>query len=353
MLCAPVLSPGLASADATADFTQGDPELESIGSIAFGPDGVLFVGDSRAGQIVALATDGEPGSGALDLEGIDQKIAGLLGTTPEDVRIHDLAVHPETHTAYLSVSRGQGDDETPLLLRVHPGGAIDELSLTEARFSKVILPGLPDPAAQHRGRSLRELAITDIAYLAGKVYVAGLSNEEFASKLRVVPFPFGGVDSGTSVEIYHGSHGAWETRSPIRTFVPYEVASDMHILAAYTCTPLVTFPVDAISTGAKIQGTTVAELGNRNRPLDMVVYQKNGRDFLLMANSSRGVMKIDPNGIEKAEAIDAPVDDKAGLGYERIAHLDGVHQLDRLDDEHALVLMEQNGSIDLKTIPLP
>jgi hypothetical protein len=27
-----------------------------------------------------------------------------------------------------------------------------------------------------------------------------------------------------------------------------------------------------------VMGTTIAELGNRNRPLDMIVYQKNGRN---------------------------------------------------------------------------
>ena len=36
----------------------------------------------------------------------------------------------------------------------------------------------------------------------GRLYVAGLSNEEFSSKLRSVSYPFNTVDSGASVEIY-------------------------------------------------------------------------------------------------------------------------------------------------------
>jgi hypothetical protein len=36
-------------------------------------------------------------------------------------------------------------------------------------------------------------------------------------------------------------------------------------------------------------GTTIAELGNRNRPTDMIVYRKGGKDYLLIANTSRGV----------------------------------------------------------------
>ena len=39
--------------------------------------------------------------------------------------------------------------------------------------------------------NLRADTITDIAYDDGKLYVAGLSNEEFSSALRIVPFPFG------------------------------------------------------------------------------------------------------------------------------------------------------------------
>ena len=57
-------------------------------------------------------------------------------------------------------------------------------------------------------------SITDIAYINGQVYVAGLSNEEFASNLRAIQYPFEKVSPGSSIEIYHGAHGAFETRSP-------------------------------------------------------------------------------------------------------------------------------------------
>ena len=51
------------------------------------------------------------------------------------------------------------------------------------------------------------------------------------------------------------------------------------MLAAYTCTPLVKLPVSELKAGAHVKGTTIAELGNRNRPLDMIVYQKDGKDL--------------------------------------------------------------------------
>jgi len=59
----------------------------------------------------------------------------------------------------------------------------------------------------------------------------------------------------------------------------------------------VTSFVTRLKPGAKVKGKTVAELGNRNRPIDMIVYQKGGKDYLLLANSSRGVMKINADEI--------------------------------------------------------
>ena len=61
-----------------------------------------------------------------------------------------------------------------------------------------------------------------------------------------------------------------------------------------------------LKPGAKVMGTTIAELGNGNRPIDMVVYNKDGRDFLLMSNNSRGVMKIPTEQFGSATAITAP-----------------------------------------------
>jgi hypothetical protein len=187
----------------------------------------------------------------------------------------------------------------------------------------------------------------------GRLYVAGLSNEEFASKLRSMPYPFASVDRGTSVEIYHGSHGQFETRSPVYTFVPYRIDNAPHLIAGYLCTPLVKFPVSSLKPGEKIMGTTIAELGAGNRPIDMIMYKKNGRDFLLMSNTRRGVMKIATDQFGSAPAITAPVADKGGVGYETVAAMTGVEQLDLLDDTRSLVLARANGALNLNAVLLP
>ena len=75
------------------------------------------------------------------------------------------------------------------------------------------------------------------------------------------------------MEIFHGNHGALETRSPVYTFIPYTIDNKPHVIASYTCTPLVPFSLDSLN-GSKVVGTTIAELGTGNRPLDMIRLQE-------------------------------------------------------------------------------
>jgi hypothetical protein len=264
-----------------------------------------------------------------------------------------MVVNPVSKKVYLSVSRGRGPDAIPVILRADTSGKITELSLDNVKHSMVGLPDPPATAAKDaRGQSRRMETITDLAYVDGKVIVAGLSNEEFSSNLRSIPFPFQQAEKGASIEIYHGSHGRFETNSPVRTFVAYKIDSQPYILAAYTCTPLVKIPVSDLKPGMKVKGTTIAELGNHNRPLDMIVYRKSGHDYILMANSSRGVMKLPADQLDRFEAITAQTEIR-GVPYETIAGLKGVQQLDKFDDANALILSDENGSLDLRTIPLP
>lgn len=100
-----------------------------------------------------------------------------------------------------------------------------------------------------------------IAFVNGNILIAGLSNQEFASDLRSIPFSFKGEPTSTGIKMYHGSHGRYETQSPVRTFVPFAIGQEHFILAAYTCTPLVEIPVSELKPGAKVEGTTIAELG--------------------------------------------------------------------------------------------
>jgi hypothetical protein len=353
-LAAPVVHAGL-----TTGMKEGKPDFKAMNQLAFGPEGVLFIADTKAAAVYAVATgDTTPAkdSATIKAEGINQKIAALVGTSADEIVIEDLAVNPISRQAYLAVSRGKGPDAIPLLVRVKADGQPELVAMDKVTFSRAELPDPAAdvaPAAGTRGQNRRLEAITDIAYANGKLLVAGLSNEEFASTLRAIPVPFTTVDRGTSVEIYHGAHGAFETRSPVRTFVPYKIGNEDHLLAAYTCTPLVQFALSELKPGAKIQGKTIAEFGAGNRPLDIIVYQKDGKDYLLLANSARGVMKVAAEQITGAAPITAKVANTEGLAFEKIDWA-GVVQLDRLDNRHAVVVRTgANRMMNLETLALP
>ncbi len=330
------------------------PTLTSIGPLAFGPDGVLFTADRQAATIYALNL-GTQGSGAsagtADVAAISGKIAAMLGTAASEISINDLAVHPSSGNSFLAVTRGQGTNAAPALLRVDGAGTVSVVALDNVAYTSV---SMPNPAAGTTGRGGRTQSVTDMALSNGRLIVSGLSNEEFASKLWSVPYPFAAADRGASVEIYHGNHGQLETRSPVMAFLPMAVNGQPHVIASYTCTPLVRFPVSSLKTGEKVVGTTIAEFGAGNQPLDMIQYQKNGQSFLLMSNSRHGVLKIPTADFGSAKGITERVGGTAGVPYEKIASMTGVEQLDKLDANRSIVIATTaTGDRNLTAVALP
>jgi hypothetical protein len=339
------LADSLSAAPLTDSLTKGTPELKSAGALTFGPEGILFVADPTGGSIFAIETgDAKAAAAPIKVEGLKDKLASLLGTEAKALLVNDMAVNPQSGKAYLSISRGTGPDAKPAIVRIDSKGAPELFDLKDVKFASVKLP--------NTGRAN---AITDLAYGDGKVVVAGMSSEEFASTLRIVAFPFKEADKGTGVEIYHGAHGKFETASPVRTLTLYDVKGETNVLGAYQCTPLVRFPISDLKPGQKIKGTTIAELGNGNAPLDMVVYEKDGKNFILIANNRRGVMKVTTDNIATQEGIVKKVAGTEGLKYETISSLKDVKQLDRLDKTQALVLIEPaaGGAMRLETVELP
>lgn len=349
-----ISTPVMAASPLKSAFSVGTPDVKSMGTMTFGPEGVLLIGDSQSGAVFAIEmVDEEPARDAesIEVQGIDAKIAAMLGTTTEDIQILDMAVNPSSQNVYLSVSRAGVD----LLLRVNRAGEITEVTLRNVNYaSKALRSPVSMDAKSSRGQSLRGEAITDLVYSDGAIYVAGLSNEEFASTLRTMSFPFDETEAATSIEIYHAAHQQYETHAPIRTLTAYTLNQAPHVLASYTCTPLVTFPVEKLENGIHLMGKTVAEFGSGNRPLDMIVYQNDGRDYILLANSNRALMKVDPRDIETSDAITTPVTERfgtAGTPFIAINQV-GVQQIDNLNGEYVLAVQRMsNGSLDLRSMP--
>jgi hypothetical protein len=344
------LAAPLPAASLTDGLKEGTVELKSAGPLAFGPEGVLFIGDPAGAAVYAVATgDTKSGSGDIQVAKVDEKIAARLGTQAAEMGIADLAINPVSGNAYLSVRRGRGPDAPAVIVRVGRDGNVEEVGLKGVKCAKAEIASAPD----EKDKGKRTQSITGLRFVKDKVIVAGLSNEEFASTLRVIPFPFTEGPKPTGLQIFHGAHGRLETGAPIRTFTPYEINGEAYILAAYTCTPLVKIPVADLKPGSKVKGTTVAELGNGNQPLDLIVYNKDGKEYVLVANSKRGVMKVATEGIEKIEPINAPVRGTAGLKYQTIETLKGVEHMDRLDKEKAVILVRGPEGVALQTIALP
>jgi len=358
-ICAVLALLALSVTATTADLTEslklGKADLKSAGALAFGPDGVLFVGDSIGGMIYALDTQDRTASQATAVEvtGLNDKIAAMLGTTAAQITVNDIAVNPASKKTYVSVSRGTAADATPVIVRIDTTGKLDALALDNVRHASVALPNPVNASTAGRGGNRRLQAITDLAFVENRVFVAGLSNEEFSSTLRAVPFPFTQADKGTSVEIWHTSHNAFETNSPIRTFLPYKVGNEQSILASYTCTPLVQIPLSSLKAGSKVMGKTIAEFGAGNNPLDMIAYSKGGKNFILMSNDRHGILKFSAEGLDKFQALTTAIPGKGGVPAETISSLTGVVQLDQFDAQRAVVLTRTGTTLDLKTVALP
>lgn len=331
----------------------GKVELQSIGALEMGPAGVLFAADSLGTSVYALDV-GQPqpaGEPVERLEDLDLQIAALLGTRPRDVYIQDMAVDPDTGTAYLSIHRGQGDQVRPVLLRVLRDGEIQEVSLSDIRHARVDISNAPPEGEKMYRWDKRGLTVTDLELIDGELFIAGLSNEEFASTLRRVPFPFEGEMKVTGLEIYHGAHGAYETFAPIFSFIPYELEGEKHLLAGYLCTPLVTFPLEEIRSKSKLRGKTIAELGFGNIPTDFVAYEYGGEGYLLILNSTRGPMLIKASDLQKAQkrpGITTEVGPRTGVEYLTPGLRTAVQVAD-LDQDHLMVLdrSAENGALSL------
>ena len=342
-----------------ADLASGKVQLQSAGPMAFGPDGILFVGDSVGASIVAIDTGDETPSSAtpsINVKGVNAKIASLLGTSADQVVINDVKANPISKNVYLSVTRGRGDGAAAVIVKMDATGNMTVFSLDNVKHAQASLVDAPKNGASvgFFGGNARTQTITDIAFVNGKVIVAGLSNEEWSSALRSIPYPFTQVEKGATVQIWHASHGDFETEAPVRTFVPYTIEGQQYILAAYTCTPLVKIPVGDLKPGAQVKGTTIADLGSGNRPIDMVPYQKGGHNFILIANSSNGIQKLQADNLQTYKPITSPtVMDVGGVPFQRIDALQGVTHLAQLDANNALAVMGSGSNMDLRSIALP
>ena len=340
------------SSNLTDDFVLGDPGISSMHALAFGPESILFVGDSDEAQLVAidLSAQKKAVNEKLSIPNLEEQLSTLLGTTSDQFQIIDMAVDPANENVYIAVNHSSGKS----LLFLVNNNSLEPVSIDKVHYSKTVLANAVSVEAEdRRGRSLRKWAISDLRYADGKVMVSGLSNAEFSSTFRAISFPFNKNEMQSSLEIYHAAHGKYETNSPIKTFLPLTINDKPQILASYTCTPLVVFPMDEMKDGAHAKGKTVAELGNWNTPLDIIELEKEGQRYILLANSNRALMKIKVSDIENfGDSLTERVEERAGTAGIDFINLPfvNVQQLDKLNDStFVMIQRDANGVLALKT----
>lgn len=114
------------------------------------------------------------------------------------------------------------------------------------------------------------------------------------------------------------------------------------------------------------------ELGSGNRPIDMFVYEKGGKSYVLsntfrfhherkpFGPSPYWTVKFEQELLSEGDAVNEnailrlkgsgkPATDK----IEMVEAFHGVMQMDKLDETHALVLRQVEEGVRLEVLPLP
>jgi hypothetical protein len=296
--------------------------IKSLGTMVFNDEGILFVGDNISGSILAFDFRSEKQKKKdfeINIYNIDAEIAAILGTAQGSVQVNDIAVHPKSGEVYLSVTRGYGLDALPAMLKVNGENQLFVIDLSQVKVTSQSLTKVPNSEDKIglRGtagssptpkevaksqRSLRTLAIVAMEYHNGELFVAGISNEEFCSVLRRMPYPFDGTESISNIEMYHIVHDNYESRAPIRSMAVKSIDGKDQLVAAYTCSPLVLIPLEELQDSQKVKAKTVGDMGN-GQPIDMVPFKMKGEEMLFVTNNSRSPMVIPVKGLNGAKGV--------------------------------------------------
>lgn len=272
-MMAMLLSTGVAFAEA--------PQNPTI--LEFGFDDTLFVADAASGTIYAydLPNEGttpaeDVGYNLLDVDGL---IIEALGADRGSIVFNDLTVHPVTRDAYASVSYVSNGATSSAVVTISRDGMVSEVPLAEIEASTFVIDDPADTDVSFwRDIPAPTLTVTDLDFANGELFVSGISTGEFASTLRRVAYPFGSGATSSSIEMYHAAHAQTETRAPIRAMTVLDLDGTQTVVAAYTCTPLVTVSVDDLTDGSHVTGKTIAELGYGNTPLDVIAFSAGNMD---------------------------------------------------------------------------
>jgi hypothetical protein len=334
-------------------------DVQSISRLEAGPGNVLFVADWKAARVhaIELPPAQQKAAGTFNILDLEALLSRQLGGAP--ITVQDMAVRPGTGEVYVAVSTGPA--RTPALFAVTSDGKARRVDLKAARATSVTLRDAPKGDDKFwKQTPERSFTVTDMKWRDGELFVAGLSNQEFSSTLRRIRFPFTAQQSVSSIEIFHGGHNMMETRAPVRAMSFASLDGKPYLVAAYTCTPLVLIPIDALQDGAHVRGKTVAELGYGNTPADMISYTMRvgdkTEDYMMLVNFNRVSNVIPVSELRAANARPGiekvvPFGQIAGLDVQQ-APLAGALRIDNLDEESFVLVRRRLETDALQLVSL-
>ncbi|MGV7210430.1 hypothetical protein ACLB1G_21560 [Oxalobacteraceae bacterium A2-2] len=338
------------------------PAMQSASKLSFGEANTLFVADWKGARIYALAlpAPASPAGKPFNLSDVQGPIAKALGVAPAALRFEDLAVQPGSELAYVALTvrdaKGRGK---PAIVSIDAAGKVRRLDVGKAASSVTITDAPSADVSFWRDLPQQTLTVTDMRYYQNKLYVAGLSNRSFASTLRVYDYPFNGKSSATTVEMYHPVHNQVETRAPIRSMAVMDIGGEPTLVAAYTCTPLVTIPLKDLKDGAHIVARTVGELGWGSAPNGLVSFKVGDADYALLVNSSRSADLLSAADLAAAAAapgLDRPIKwpDQPYLGVKAtMAPMSAVMRIDNLNPQLLLALRRSDAGGEMQLVSIP
>jgi hypothetical protein len=351
---------------AYAQADQGNPNVNNIEAIAFGPKGLLLIGGGP--RVVAVETgDTTPTKWSqTEIVGIDKVLAGKLGLAPQDIEVRKLAVNPASGKAYVALQSLKTKDS--VILTIDGAGQVAEFPLENVRYTSYAL-AVPET---------KITKVTDIGWVGGKIVAATQATDKFASRVFTInPAAKDGAPKQISTKTFHTGHNRWETQAPLKVLMPYEEKGRASVVGSFTCTPIVRYDLEDARDNDQVTGTSVVELGQGNTPRSMFAYERGGKKYLLInvnRNDRQPAPKIGlPNGYwvarvdadllqettkinEKAPWRDGtPKGNKSTAGDRVQVAKDyfGTVQLSPLDSTRALVIIQNNDGLTLRALPLP
>ncbi len=293
------------------------------------PDGKLILADWRQNKLHAVALPAsapaaKPASASFNVMALDAAIGRAMRVAPNQFRATALTVLPESGRAVVAVeSESANRTRRAWLAMVDSSGRVEMIDPARYLAASAAVESLPGEQNLWGSIPARSFQVTALRFMNGQLYAAGLSNADFSSTLRRFAYPLNGTQSQCSVEMYHTIHNQWETRAPIRAFAPAVFNGEPHLVAAYTCTPLIVVPMRELEQ-PRVKAKTVAELGYGNTPVAMVPfgieYQGQRSEWILIANRNKSADLLAVPALAGAaqqpgltEPVKVPFQTKAGV----------------------------------------